>query len=107
MSKNKLKLSKKIIRLTSSRYRLSVKKSNLHIYAQIIDDKQNKTLISASSLKVDKKKGLDQAKHVGAELAKKAVSKKIESVYLDRGKLRYSGRLKMLCDAARENGLIF
>ena len=62
MSKNKLKLSKKIIRLTSSRYRLSVKKSNLHIYAQIIDDKQNKTLISASSLKVDKKKGIRSSK---------------------------------------------
>ncbi|RAP26455.1 50S ribosomal protein L18 [Candidatus Marinamargulisbacteria bacterium SCGC AG-333-B06] len=107
MSKNKRKLSKRISRLTSNKYRLSVKRSNLHIYAQIIDDQQNKTLVAASSLKIDQKTGLDQAKEVGIDIAKKAVAKKIDKVYLDRGKLRYAGRLKMLCEAARDNGLIF
>ncbi|MBE33870.1 50S ribosomal protein L18 [bacterium] len=106
MSKNKTKVSKRIIRLSSKRYRLSIKRSNLHIYAQIIDDKQSKTLVATSSLKIDTAKGVEQAKLVGKELAEKAKSNKIKSVYLDRGKLRYVGRLKMLCDAARENGLI-
>ena len=106
MSKNKTKLSKKIQRLTSSRFRLSVKKSNQHIYAQVIDDKNKVTLVSSSSLKSDQKKGIEQAKLVGVDLAKKAKAKKIDSVYLDRGKLRYIGRLKVLCESARENGLI-
>ena len=106
MSKNKNKISKKIQRLTSSRFRLSVKKSNQHIYAQVIDDKNNITLVSTSSLKTNLKKGVEQAKVVGTELAKKAKAQKIESVYLERGKLRYIGRLKSLCESARENGLI-
>ncbi|MBH38214.1 50S ribosomal protein L18 [bacterium] len=106
MSKNKRKVSKQVKRVTASRYRLTVNKSNLHIYAQIIDDTKNITLVSASSLKSKTKKGLQQAIEVGATIAKNAVSKKIDKVYLDRGNLRYLGRLKVLCESARENGLI-
>jgi large subunit ribosomal protein L18 len=79
----------------------------LHIYAQIIDDKLNKTLFSASSLKLSEANGKEQAKIVGKDIAIKAVSGKASLVYLDRGQNRYDGCLKVLCESARENGLVF
>lgn len=107
MSKNKLKIFKKYKRLGNKKYRLSVFKSNTNIYAQIIDDINNKTLISANSLKSSKKNKLQQAEEVGMNLAKFALTKKITDFYLDRGTLRYTGRLKKLCDAIRANGIKF
>ncbi len=94
--------------------RLSVFRSGQHIGAQIIDDKEGKTLASASS--VDKKlradvagKGssVEGATKVGAEIAKRAKAAGIENVYFDRGGYRYHGRVKALAEAARENGLQF
>ena len=107
MSKNKQKINRKVLLRSKDRLRLSVKRSNTHIYAQIIDDKIGKTLVSANSLKVKKDSKLKVAELVGAELAKIAIKQKIKQIYLDRGKLRYTGRLKKLCEGARSQGLEF
>ena len=83
---------------TDARPRLSVFKSNTKIYAQVINDDKGVTLASAS--------GTD-AKKVGAEVAKAASGKKVESVVFDRGGYIYTGKVKALADAAREAGLKF
>lgn len=87
--------------------RLSVFRSLNHIYVQLIDDVQQKTLVSSSTLELKKKTGdkKEQAKNVGKNLAKKAVEKGIETVAFDRGRYRYHGRLKALADGLREGGL--
>lgn len=98
---------------TPSRPRLNVFKSLTGIYAQIIDDAQGSTLISAST--VDKElreqvKGMkktEQAKAIGKAIAERAKSKGISSVVFDRGGFRYVGRIKALADGAREGGLQF
>lgn len=93
--------------------RLSVFRSGRHIYAQIIDDRAGKTLVSAhdvASGKPAKKKKdapLAAAAQVGAEIAKRALEKKIVKVVFDRGGYRYHGRVKALADQARKNGLQF
>ncbi|GER81005.1 MAG: 50S ribosomal protein L18 [Anaerolineales bacterium] len=98
---------------TADRPRLSVFRSLSEIYAQIIDDQQGHTLVSASSvdseLKSDMqgKKKSEQAKLVGEAVAKRAKSKGIEAVVFDRGGFRYTGRVKALADGARESGLRF
>lgn len=88
--------------------RLSVFRSNTHIYAQIIDDAEGKTLVSASSLEVKDKKKMkkaDIAKAVGKKLAEKAVKAGVKEAAFDRGNYRYHGRVKALAEAAREGGL--
>ncbi|MDP1545682.1 MAG: 50S ribosomal protein L18 [Anaerolineales bacterium] len=98
---------------TTSRPRLNVFKSLTGIYAQIIDDVQGATLISAST--VDKElreqvKGMkktEQAKVIGKAIAERAKSRGISSVVFDRGGFRYVGRVKALADGAREGGLQF
>lgn len=107
MSKNKNKISRKVLLQSKDRLRLSVKRSNLHIYAQIIDDHNGKTIVSSNSLKLKKDNKLNLASSVGENLAKLAVKKDIKKIYLDRGKLRYTGRLKKLCESARSHGLEF
>lgn len=87
--------------------RLSVYRSNKNIFAQIIDDSTGVTLVEASSLKSGQAGNVEQAKAVGAELAKKAKAKKITAVVFDRGGYLYHGRVKALADAAREAGLEF
>ncbi|HMZ06521.1 MAG TPA: 50S ribosomal protein L18 [Anaerolineales bacterium] len=97
----------------SDRPRLNVFKSLTGIYAQIIDDMEGNTLVSAST--VDKElreqmKGMkktEQAKAVGKAIAERAKSKGIASVVFDRGGFRYTGRIKALADGAREGGLQF
>jgi large subunit ribosomal protein L18 len=94
---------------TPERPRLSVFRSNTNIYAQIIDDVNGVTLVSASSLK-DVKKGagnVEGAKAVGKLIAERAKDKKITSVVFDRSGYLYHGRVKALADAAREAGLEF
>ena len=88
--------------------RLSVYRSNTHVWAQIIDDKHGKTLVS-SSTKVLKAKGTksERASAVGQEIAKAALEKNIKNVRFDRGLYRYHGRVKAIADAAREGGLKF
>lgn len=96
---------------TSERPRLSVFRSNINIYAQIIDDSKGVTLAAASSLtkevagnKVNK---TEQARLVGQLVAKNAIEKGITEVVFDRGGNLYHGRVKALADAAREGGLKF
>ena len=86
--------------------RLSVYRSNKNIFAQLIDDENNVTLASASSLKMDGN-NKDTARQVGVEIAKKAKELKITKVVFDRGGYLYHGRVASLADAARENGLDF
>ena len=89
--------------------RLSVFRSNKHIWAQIIDDKHGKTLATASTknLKENKDNKTKQALAVGELIAKSALTKKITLVRFDRGLYRYHGRVKALADGARSGGLKF
>lgn len=89
--------------------RLNVFRSSSHIYAQIIDDVNRVTLVSASSvdMKLENGGNIDAASKVGAEVAKRAVAKNIEKVVFDRGGYIYHGRVKALAEAAREAGLKF
>jgi large subunit ribosomal protein L18 len=98
---------------TGTRPRLCVFRSLNHIYAQVIDDTQGHTLVSASSLEAEitgnaaGKSKTEQAKMVGLLLAKKAAGKKINQVAFDRNGCKYHGRVKALAEAAREGGLKF
>jgi large subunit ribosomal protein L18 len=96
---------------TAERPRLSVYRSNKEIYAQVIDDTEGKTLVSASSRdkELSKAKGTKSeiAALVGKTLAEKAVKAGIEAVAFDRGGNLYHGRVKSLADGAREGGLKF
>jgi large subunit ribosomal protein L18 len=91
--------------------RLSVFRSGSHIYAQLIDDHQHKTLVSAGSLDKEKPKaivkGCEVAGWVGSCVAGRAVKAGITHVVFDRGSYRFHGRVKALADAAREAGLSF
>lgn len=93
------------------RVRLSVHRSSMHIYAQVIDDEKGVTLASASTLEKDLrgKSGANvaAAKVVGKLVAERALQKGIKDVVFDRGQYLYHGRIKALADAARESGLNF
>lgn len=105
--KKKLRIRKKLSG-TSERPRLCVFKSAKHIYASLIDDTAGKTLLAISSLNIkDDLSGNEMAKKVGAEIASKAKSSKIEAVVFDRNGFIYHGRIKSLADGAREAGLNF
>ena len=95
----------------SKRKRLSVFRSNNHLYVQLIDDINGTTLASASSLeKSIKDKKLQRkeiAEIIGKNIAKKIISKGIDEVAFDRGKYKYHGLIKILADAARVEGLNF
>ena len=100
------------IRQSSGRPRLSVFRSLRHIYAQIIDDINGVTLVSASTLSPELKDLLatgntTAAEKVGELIAKKAKDRDIETVTFDRGSKLYHGRIKALADSARANGLKF
>ena len=95
----------------SKRNRLSVFRSNNHLYAQLIDDSNGVTLASSSSLeKSIKDKKLQRkeiAELIGKNIAKKIISKGIDKVAFDRGKYKYHGLIKILAEAARSEGLNF
>ena len=103
------KIRKKLKQSNNSRLRLSVYRSSKNISAQIIDDKSNKTLISATSIKEKNtnKKKTDLSLLVAERLSKKAIEKKITRVYFDRGGYKYHGRIKIFAEALRKGGLIF
>lgn len=98
---------------TAERPRLAVFRSNMHIYAQIIDDTVGNTICSASTLeadvkaKVEKTNDVEAAKVVGETVAKKALEKGITTVVFDRGGFIYHGKVQALAEAAREAGLQF
>ncbi len=95
----------------SKRNRLSVFRSNNHLYAQLIDDNNGTTLASASSIEKsirDKKlQRKEIAELIGKNIAKKIISKGIDKVAFDRGKYKYHGLIKILAEAARSEGLNF
>ena len=98
---------------TPEKPRLCVFRSNKNISAQVVDDTTGRTLVSASSLDKDLKKGIkyggnkEAARKVGEAVGKKALEAGIETVAFDRGGLIYHGRVKELADGAREAGLKF
>jgi large subunit ribosomal protein L18 len=88
--------------------RLSVFRSNKHIYAQIIDDGKGVTLISASDKDIDKKgKKTEIASEVGKIVAEKAAAKKIKNIVFDRSGYKYHGQVKALAESARKHDLVF
>tara|TARA_Y100000768_G_scaffold377589_1_gene350990 strand:- start:261 stop:614 length:354 start_codon:yes stop_codon:yes gene_type:complete len=109
--KRKIRNRKKLKDVNIDRLRLTVSKSLKNLSAQIIDDKLNKTLVSASSiekeLKSKKIKKMDKSTLIGEILAKRAKEKKIENVYFDRGQYKYHGRVKLFAETLRKNGLKF
>ena len=110
-TKRKLRNRKKLKSVSVNRYRISVTKSLNNLFAQIIDDKQKKTLVSASSIekeiKSKKIKKLEKSSLIGEILAKRAKEKNISEVYFDRGEYKYHGRVKIFADTLRKNGLKF
>ncbi len=104
-AKRHLKIRKHLLG-TKSRPRLSVFRSNKHIYAQIIDDTKHTTLISESDTKETGTK-VKKAYNVGKKLAESCAKKKIIKVYFDRGGFLYHGRVSEVARGAREGGLKF
>ena len=94
---------------TGTRPRLAIYRSLNHIYAQLIDDEQGRTIVSASTTEKDLRGAsggnVEAAARVGRAIAERALSNGVESVVFDRGGYRYHGRAKALADAAREAGL--
>ncbi|MAU41565.1 MAG: 50S ribosomal protein L18 [Kordiimonas sp.] len=99
--------------LANGRPRLSIHRTNQHIYAQVIDDEKGVTVAAASTLDENLRKevsvgsNVDAAKAVGTLIAERAKSAGVEQVVFDRGGFLYHGRIKALADAAREGGLEF
>ncbi len=103
----------KVRKAATGRLRLTVFRSNQHIYAQVVNDAEGRTLAAASTMEKDVKssvgKGtnIEAAKAVGAAVAKRAVAAGAKDVVFDRGGYLYHGRVKALAEAAREGGLSF
>ena len=112
---NNLERKKRIrfkLKKVSSRKRLTVFKSNNHLYAQIINDEQGITLASVSSLEKDfknrkNKSRKELAEDLGKEIAKRSIKNGIKEVAFDKGKYKYHGIIKILAEAARASGLVF
>ena len=109
--KRKLRNRKKLKKVNVNKLRICVSKTLNNLSAQIIDDKQKKTLVSASSIekeiKEKKIKKMEKSSLIGEILAKRAQEKNIRDVYFDRGEYRYHGRVKVFAETLRKNGLKF
>jgi large subunit ribosomal protein L18 len=109
--KRRLRNRKKLKKVNVNKFRISVTKSLNNLFAQIIDDKQKKTLVSASSIekevKLKKVKKMEKSNIIGEILAKRAKEKNINEVYFDRGDNKYHGRVKAFAETLRKNGLKF
>ena len=111
--KRRKKRFQKKIRGTPERPRLCVFRSNKHIYAQIVDDQETRTLAAVSTLSkelaslADKRATKEGAQKVGELIAKKAQERNIQKVVFDRNGFLYHGRIQAVADAAREAGLEF
>ncbi len=92
---------------TAERPRFSIFKSHKYIYAQLVDDDKGHTLVSFASKEATSKTPVERAKEVGKEMATRAKAAKITKVVFDRGGYMYTGKVKMVADAAREGGLEF
>ena len=100
-TKRKLRNRKKLRSVSQDRHRLTVFRSLKNIFAQIVDDKNEK------EIKKEKNKKMNISEKIGEILAKRAKEKKIENVYFDRGAYKYHGRVKALAESLRKNGLKF
>ncbi len=105
---------RKRVRGTTSRPRLTIYRSLKHVYAQIVDDAQGRTIVSTSSLSKELREQAKSAKSemeicklVGVATAKKALEKNVQEVLFDRNGYLYHGRVKAVADGAREGGLKF
>tara|TARA_A100000164_G_scaffold361035_1_gene375357 strand:- start:635 stop:991 length:357 start_codon:yes stop_codon:yes gene_type:complete len=111
--RKKFRVSNKVKKVASNeRFRLSISRSSKNIFAQIIDDKKNITLLSASSIEKDiksvsKVNKTELSKIVAEKLAKKALDKKISKIFFDRGIYKYHGRVKIFAETLRKNGMKF
>ena len=111
--RKKYRVSNKLKKVASKeRFRLSISRSSKNIFAQIIDDSNNKTLVSASSIEKEIKSGskrnkTELSKIVAENLAKKANEKKIIKIFFDRGVYKYHGRIKVFAETLRKSGLKF
>jgi|TARA_Y100000816_G_scaffold155632_1_gene110975 large subunit ribosomal protein L18 len=111
--RKKFRISNKLKKVASKdRFRLSISRSSKNIFAQIIDDSKNITLLSASSIEKDikslnKVNKTELSKIVAEKLAKKAQSKKITKIFFDRGVYKYHGRIKIFAETLRKNGMEF
>ncbi len=111
--RKKFRVSNKVKKVSKNdRFRLTVARSSKNISAQIIDDVNNITLLSASSIEKDiktknKSNKTELSKIVAEKLAKKALEKKITKIYFDRGVYKYHGRIKIFADTLRKNGMEF
>jgi len=112
-TRRKNRVRYKLRQTSAGRVRLSVHRSGQHIYAQLIDDAQGKTLAAASTAdkelkgKLKSTASVDAAKAVGELIAKRAKEAKVENIVFDRGGYLFHGRVKALADAARAAGLAF
>ena len=110
-TKRKLRNRSKLKSVNGNRYRICVSKSLNNLSAQIIDDKQKKTLVSASSIEKEIRsknvKKMEKSSLIGEILAKRAKEKNISEVYFDRGDNKYHGRVKTFAETLRKNGLKF
>ena len=107
--KRSQRIRKKLKFVNTNRFRLSVYRSSKNLSAQIIDDINQKTLVSASSAEkvVNNKKKGSLSTSIAELLAKRALEKKISQVYFDRGSYKYHGRIKAFAEALRKKGLTF
>ncbi|MDA9753351.1 50S ribosomal protein L18 [Candidatus Pelagibacter sp.] len=111
--RKRYRVSNKVKKVASKeRYRLCISRSTKNIFAQIIDDKNNITLLSASSIEKDikinpKVNKTELSKIVAEKLAKKAQEKKITKIFFDRGIYKYHGRVKIFAETLRKNGMDF
>ena len=112
-TRKKFRVSNKVKKVASkNRFRLSISRSSKNIFAQIIDDEKNITLLSASSIEKDiksekKVNKSELSKIVAEKLAKKAQEKKITKIFFDRGVYKYHGRVKIFAETLRKNGMDF
>jgi large subunit ribosomal protein L18 len=105
-NRRKLKIRNRVIG-TNERPRLSVYRTNQHIYAQLVDDSNSQTILATSDVKLEKGTKSEKAKLVGEKLAKLAQTKKINKVVFDRNGFKFHGRIKELAQGAKDGGLIF
>ena len=111
--RKRFRVSNKVKKVASKeRFRLSLLRSSKNIFAQIIDDSKNMTLVSASSIEKEMKtenkvNKSELSKKVAERLAKKAQEKKITKIFFDRGVYKYHGRIKIFAETLRKNGMEF
>jgi len=111
MIEKRTKRTRYKLKKVSNRKRLTVFRSNKHLYAQVIDDTVGKTLASASTkeknIDINNKDRKSLAEIVGTNIAKRSIEKGVKEVAFDKGKYKYHGLIKILADSARTEGLIF